>query len=191
MLSTLQESAFVVTVILAFLISCQGVSVDDFIPFGPSEGDTIFFVNDDNTTSITIPLKFPFYNRLYSTVHINNNGLLSFEAAVPDYTPMDFPVKAPEKKGVGAAFVAPFWADVDTRPENNGSGVYFRTTEDQEILKTVKTITDKFNPPRGSCVLVNRFTPKWALIATWVDVSYYELHTDKVITFVLVCMKVC
>jgi hypothetical protein len=186
MLSTLQESAFVVTVILAFLISCQGVSVDDFIPFGPSEGDTIFFVNDDNTTSITIPLKFPFYNRLYSTVHINNNGLLSFEAAVPDYTPMDFPVKAPEKKGVGAAFVAPFWADVDTRPENSGSGVYFRTTEDQEILNTVRSITEKFKQSGGSCQLASKFDPKWALIATWVNVGYYELHDDKLNTFQVV-----
>ena len=93
---------------------------------------------------------------------------------------MDFPVKAPEKKGVGAAFVAPFWADVDTRPENSGSGVYFRTTDDQDILTKIKTITAKIQSSEQSCLLTNRFTPKWALIATWVDVGYYELHIDKV-----------
>ena len=54
------------------LTICRSLGVDKFIPFGRNEGDTIFFVNDDNTTSITIPLKFPFFNRLYSTIHVSS-----------------------------------------------------------------------------------------------------------------------
>ena len=95
---------------------------------------------------------------------------------------MDFPVKAPEKKGVGAAFVAPFWADVDTRPESDANKVYFRSTTNQSILDSIKVITDKIQLPQSSCLLSSRFTPKWALVATWLDVGYYELHTDKVWT---------
>ena len=103
---------------------------------------------------------------------------MSFEAAVRDYTPEDFPVKAPEKRGVGAAFIAPFWADVDTRA---GPGrVYFRSTDNQTVLKMIKTITDKLLIDKKSCLLANNFNPKWALVATWFDVGYYEFHYDKV-----------
>jgi hypothetical protein len=180
-------SKFSLVLLIALVNSgILSLPVEDFIPFGEDSGDTIFFSNDDNTTSITVPQKFPFFNRLYNTIHINNNGLLSFEAAVPDYTPQDFPVKAPEKKGVGAAFVAPFWADVDTRPESSVNKVYFRSTTNQSILDSIKAITDKIQLPQSSCLLSSRFTPKWALVATWLDVGYYELHTDKLNTFQVV-----
>ena len=48
-----------------------GLHVDDFIPFGEDSGDTIFFSSDDNTTSIAVPLRFPFFNRYYSTIHVS------------------------------------------------------------------------------------------------------------------------
>ena len=89
-------------------------------------------------------------------------------------------MKAPEKRGVGAAFVAPFWADVDTRA---GPGkVYFRSTDNQTVLDMIKRITDKVftDSKRKSCLLANQFNPKWALIATWFDVGYYERKYDKV-----------
>ena len=50
----------------------SGLTVEEFIPFGESNGDTVFFSNDDNTTSITVPLKFPFFGRLYSTIHVRD-----------------------------------------------------------------------------------------------------------------------
>ena len=97
---------------------------------------------------------------------------------VRDYTPKDFPVKAPEKQGVGAAFVAPFWADIDTRA---GPGrVYFRSTDNQTVLDMIKKITGKILLQRQSCLLANKFSPKWALVATWFDVGYYKLKYDKV-----------
>ena len=89
-------------------------------------------------------------------------------------------MKAPEKRGVGAAFVAPFWADVDTR---GGTGkVYFRSTDNQTVLSMIKKITDKIliKYEKKSCLFANKFNPKWALVATWFDVGYYELHYDKV-----------
>ena len=102
---------------------------------------------------------------------------------VPDYTPQDFPVKAPERRGVGAAFIAPFWADVDTRA---GPGrVYFRSTDNQTVLDMIKRITDKVLIQRQSCLLANTFYPKWALVATWFNVGYYEMKNDKV------CIKLC
>ena len=92
-------------------------------------------------------------------------------------------MKAPEKRGVGAAFVAPFWADIDTR---EGPGrVYFRSTDNQTVLDMIKRITDKVLIQRQSCLLANTFSPKWALVATWFDVGYYEKKYDKV------CIKLC
>ena len=51
-------------------LEVSGLTVEEFIPFGESNGDTVFFSNDDNTTSITIPLKCPFFSSLYSTIHV-------------------------------------------------------------------------------------------------------------------------
>jgi hypothetical protein len=49
--------------------------------------------------------------RSYYTVvlQVNNNGLLSFDAAVSQFTPQSFPL------GDGRMIIAPYWGDVDTR----------------------------------------------------------------------------
>ena len=51
-------------------VGCTALSVDDFILFGTANGDAIFFSNDDNTTSISVPVRFPFYDRLFTTIHV-------------------------------------------------------------------------------------------------------------------------
>ena len=57
-------------------VGCSALSVDQLIPFGTDEGDTIFFSNDDDTTSIAVPLRFPFYDRLCTTIHVRQCNLL-------------------------------------------------------------------------------------------------------------------
>ena len=108
---------------------------------------------------------------------ISSNGLLSFESVVVDYTPQDFPLAPPEGMDQRPALIAPFWADVDTR---EGPGrVYFRSTDNQTDLEMIKRITDKVNVSTvssRSCFSSSQFTPKWALVATWHNVGYYELH---------------
>ena len=112
------------------------------------------------------------------SMQISNNGLLSFESVLVDYTPQDFPLAAPRGMDQRPALIAPFWADVDTRA---GPGrVYFRSTDNQTVLDMIKRITDKVLIQRQSCLMANKFTPKWALVATWSDVGYYELHHNKV-----------
>ena len=111
-----------------------------------------------------------------SIVQINNNGLLSFETPVRDYTPRDFPLKAEDSvRGVGVAFIAPFWADVDTR---DGHGkVFFRSTTDNPTLALIK---DVVSSSQAGVDLAARFNPKWALIATWEEVGYYDKKGDMV-----------
>ena len=73
------------------------------------------------------------------------------------------------------AFIAPFWADVDTRV---GLGtVFYRNVADQDTLSQIKKIVS--NSKAGFRLAV-RFNPKWALIATWEEVGYYSMNGDKV-----------
>ena len=106
---------------------------------------------------------------------INNNGLLSFEAPVRDWTPRDFPLKVESVRGVGGAFIAPFWADVDTR---GGIGtVFFRSTTDVTILEVIKKVV---HGSKAGFQFAAHFNPIWALVATWEEVGYYDMHGDKV-----------
>ena len=73
------------------------------------------------------------------------------------------------------AFIAPFWADVDTR-EGIGT-VFYRNVIDQDTLSNIKNIVS--NSKAGFRLAV-RFNPKWALIATWAEVGYHDRKGDKV-----------
>ena len=115
-------------------------------------------------------------NDCVSVAQINNNGLLSFESPVRDYTPRDFPLRAEDSvRGVGVAFISPFWADVDTR---NGHGtVFFNSTTNRTTLALVK---DVVSSSQAGVDLAARFNPKWALVATWEEVGYYDRKGDMV-----------
>ena len=67
MAGLLPELAFFICLLA---VCCSALSVDKFISFGTANGDTIFFSNDDDTTSIAVPLRFPFYDRLFTTIHV-------------------------------------------------------------------------------------------------------------------------
>ena len=73
------------------------------------------------------------------------------------------------------AFIAPFWADVDTRGELGT--IFYRNVTDQETLSQIKIIVSN---SKAGFRLAARFNPKWALIATWEEVGYYSRKGDKV-----------
>ena len=78
------------------------------IPVTGQDGWVEMFKNDDGSLGpITLGFQFIMYGSNYSSVYINNNGNLSFGAALSAYVPSGFPIDVP--------MVAPFWADVDTR----------------------------------------------------------------------------
>ncbi|GAA4747200.1 nidogen-like domain-containing protein [Flavisolibacter ginsenosidimutans] len=67
--------------------------------------------NDDGFVGpITLPFTFKLYGASYNQVYINNNGNITFDAGVSQYTADGFPFNVP--------MVAAFWADVDTRTGN-------------------------------------------------------------------------
>ena len=62
----------------------------------------------------------------YNSVWLNNNGNLSFDAAIPTFTPLPFPA-------VGFKMIAPFWSDIDTRVGGTGK-VWYRQTNSKLIV---------------------------------------------------------
>jgi hypothetical protein len=74
--------------------------------------------NDDGFTDpISLPFSFDLYGSTFTEVFINNNGNISFGQGFPTFTSTGFPV-------TGFPMVAPFWADVDTRPLESGLTYY-------------------------------------------------------------------
>ncbi|BDC51894.1 hypothetical protein F183_A42090 [Bryobacterales bacterium F-183] len=78
--------------------------------------------NDDGSSAST-PLGFTlnFFGRERSSCYVNNNGNITFDAALATYTPFGLNAAARE-------IIAPFFADVDTRGEASNLVRYGRTT---------------------------------------------------------------
>ena len=79
-----------------------------------------FAGNDDGTVS-NVPLGFNinFFGTRYATAFVNNNGNVTFDGALSDYTPFGL-------ESTTHVIIAPFFADVDTRTgttANYGTGI--------------------------------------------------------------------
>ena len=98
---------------------------------------------------------------------MNNNGIISFNGAIGQFTSEPFPLNLED----GRMIIAPYWADVDTR----GTGrIWYRETMDETLL------TQARNEIRGSFISQMGFQPTMLFIATWDHVGYYSRHTDLV-----------
>jgi large repetitive protein len=64
---------------------------------------------DDCDQKVTLPFTIAIGGTNYSSVYVDNNGLLSFEAGVQSYNGESFPIAG------DGPLIAPYWADVDTR----------------------------------------------------------------------------
>ena len=66
----------------------------------------------------------------------------------------------------GLPSIMPYYADVDTRPEDGGY-VWYRLTNSSEMIQ--RAVTD-----------ISKAYPSLTSIATWDHVGYYKMKTDKV-----------
>ena len=102
-------------------------------------------------------------------VQVNTNGVISFTAPVPIFTPEPFPIS-------GRFLIAPFWADVDTR----GTGeIYIKETTNLTLLTRAVNIIQRAT---HQTIGLSSFKPTWLLIATWYKVGYNDANTDQVST---------
>jgi hypothetical protein len=73
--------------------------------------------NDDGSTgSVAIGFVVDFFNVMTGNLFVNNNGNITFDFALPTFTPFDL-------TSTGQQIIAPFFADVDT--SNTGSPVTY------------------------------------------------------------------
>ncbi|HYG51622.1 MAG TPA: nidogen-like domain-containing protein [Flavobacteriales bacterium] len=76
--------------------------------------------NDDGSTGlIALPFTFCLYGTNYTSLYINNNGNVSFGSPYGTYSASGFPTTS-------FVMVAPFWADVDTRPDATHGTVEYK-----------------------------------------------------------------
>lgn len=89
---------------------------------------------------------------------VNNNGVISFNIQVSQFTPEAFPLSD------SRSFIAPLWADV-----HNGirGDVYYRESSDPEILERATQDVRKYFKSMAS------FTATWIFITTWNQVTFY------------------
>src|SRR3990172_2339541 len=83
---------------------------------------TTLAANDDSSTgSVAPPFTLNFFGTNYSSLYVNNNGNVTFDAAQSSYTPYDL-------LSTTRVIIAPFFADVDTRGAGSGLVTYGATT---------------------------------------------------------------
>ncbi|MEZ0492528.1 nidogen-like domain-containing protein [Kineococcus sp. TBRC 1896] len=109
--------------------------------------------NDDGSgPRVDLPFEVNFYGQTHDHVFVNNNGNVTFDQALSTFTPFGL-------KDTSRAIIAPFFADVDTRP----------------------TGSDVVRYGYGTTV----YEGHEAFCVDWRNVGYYNGKTDKLNSFQL------
>jgi hypothetical protein len=78
--------------------------------------------NDDGSTGlVSLPFALNFFGQSHTSLYVNNNGNVTFNAPLGTYTPYVITASVPP-------IIAPFFADVDTRGIGSGLTTYGTTT---------------------------------------------------------------
>lgn len=152
------ESRMARTIAAVFTLGAlAGTTAAQAQPIRRNPGFYTSFVprNDDHSSGLE-PLGFTInlFGKIRTAVYVNNNGNLTFDSNLPTFTP--FGLLRTERE-----IIAPFFADVDTRPEGSQVVTYGR---------------DVVNGRR-------------AFAANWINVGYYSQHVDKLNSFQVVLIS--
>lgn len=109
--------------------------------------------NDDGfSDEYTLPFPINFFGERHETVYVNNNGNVTFDRGLYQYTPED--LTGP----TGNALIAPFFADIDTRGDGSSQVTYgsdattfcvnwvdvgYYNQEDDKLVKAQLLISDR------------------------------------------------
>ncbi|CAL8305053.1 alpha-tectorin [Gadus morhua] len=155
--------------LLSIFAQIRAGNQDIMYPYGPGRDQETPKMDDGSSAEVVLLLPFVFFNGPYRSIYVNNNGVISFNVQVSQFTPEAFPLSD------SRSFIAPLWADV-----HNGirGDVYYRETVEPEILeRATQDIRKYFKNISG-------FTAAWAFIATWHQVTFYGgSQTTPVNTF--------
>ncbi|XP_040265353.1 alpha-tectorin-like [Bufo bufo] len=133
-------------------------------PYGaPLDKETM---KADDGASSAIKATVPVFGKQYSSIYVNNNGLLSFDVLLNNTFIQRFPF-------ADGTLLAPFWADVDNEISGN---IYYRMSQDSSLITQNAIDLASYFPGIS-------YTPKWVLVATWDKVAFYKSATKRVNTF--------
>lgn len=94
-----------------------GAYYTDVIGGGIGSAPAGYFRNDDEFFGpYSLSFTLTYFSTTYTTYFISNNGVISFGVGVSEFTPT-----ATLDQQTLAPMIAPYWADVDTRPSNGGT----------------------------------------------------------------------
>jgi hypothetical protein len=93
-----------------------------------------YYRNDDGSSPVMVlPFKFCFWGRQLDSVFINNNGNITFNQSLSQFSADTFPYNN------NIPMIAAFWADVDTYPGNpsypSSDAVYYQITSTHLIVQ--------------------------------------------------------
>ncbi|KAM4652241.1 sushi, nidogen and EGF-like domain-containing protein 1 [Discoglossus pictus] len=125
---------------------------------------------DDGGKFSFLSSPIPLFGSLHYYILVNNNGLLSFSAAVSDYIPTALPVVDSNP------FIAVFWTDIHN--ELTGD-IYYRNSTYSELLTRATSDITKYFPDQ-------HFSAQWAFVATWDRVQCINSVIQELCTFQIV-----
>jgi hypothetical protein len=127
---------------------------------------------DPNGLDITpaFPKGLHFYAGNYARAWINNNGNVSFNSALPTFTPSAFP-------GALQPMIAPYWADVDTRNATQCMDPGYPNAAGY--------------PAGAMCMNPQTNGVWWSLtpgqmVVTWDSVGVFQCHTTPIMSFQMI-----
>ena len=105
--------------ILAALAACLAYGPAAASPIvGTYTANSLGRTDDSTAGPVALGFTMNFFGHSWSSVYVNNNGNVTFGSANSTYTPTGL-------NGVlASAIIAPFYADVDTRPSKSGIVTY-------------------------------------------------------------------
>jgi hypothetical protein len=75
--------------------------------------------NDDQSTGrVALPFPANFFGNVHNSLHVNNNGNVTFDAPLSTFTPFGLTTN------IGTPIIAPFFADVDSRAPGSAEVTY-------------------------------------------------------------------
>jgi hypothetical protein len=104
--------------ILAACIALLSASSSLGASFQPGFNSETLEADDDGSTGVVgLPFSIDFFGSTYNSLYVNNNGNVTFQAPLSEFTPEGLTT-------FGSPIIAPFWADVDTEVEGSALVTY-------------------------------------------------------------------
>ncbi|XP_018351269.1 PREDICTED: nidogen-2 isoform X2 [Trachymyrmex septentrionalis] len=157
--------ALVLALIAPFTVA---LSKRDLYQHTGSDSNVLETDNNGMLLSAEAILKTPivFYDKIYNSIFVNGNGVLSFARAMQRFFNIAFPLDDP--------VISPLYTHVDSRASGT---IYWSETDSPDVLARAGGLI------RSAFKDANNFVPTHVFLVTWMDVGYYNERNDKVNTY--------